>query len=113
MKCQRCWNYSWILYKYTYYNHRELTILLCPRCTKIAMTYAYEITVGLRGPGDFGYVSMSGVYRSPWDEKTIANNIKSSIKRHVDNVGSVSVEFRKYTPEEFWYKDVRINKKRE
>ena len=107
-KCQKCYDYSWILYKYTYYDIRERTMLLCPRCTKVAMTYDYEIEVGISSPSRY----MSGVYRSPWDEKKIANRMKISIERHVNDVGNIYIRNKKYKPEEFWYKDVRINKKR-
>ncbi len=107
-KCQKCYKYSWILYKYTYYDFREKTMLLCPRCTKTAMTYGYEIEVSIRGPSRY----MSGVYRAPWDENKIAKEIKESICRHVDNIGNVYITTKKYTPEEFWYKDVRISKKK-
>jgi hypothetical protein len=102
MKCNHCYKYSWILYKYIYHDHQRKKKLLCKKCIKIAMTHNYQIIVELKGPGDFGFVHMSGIYRSPWEEKNLAEEIANQIKRHVDNVGSVQIIHENCTAKEFW-----------
>ena len=111
MKCERCRRYSWILYKYSFYDRGEKLALLCYDCTRIAMTYEYEVYTYPRDAGDFGVCKMSDVYRSPWEEKRIVEQIKKDISRHVDNIGGVYITYKRYTPSEFWYKDVRVGKK--
>jgi len=102
MKCDHCYQYSWILYKYKYYDRGQKQQFLCKKCIQIAMTYDYQIIVEPRSPGDFGFIHMSGVYRSPWVEKVLMEEMKDQIKRHVDEIGNIYIIRKMYKPEEFW-----------
>ena len=51
----------------------------------------FRVEVYPRSPGNFGFARISGITRSDDEAMSLCEDIKSQIRRHVDDVESVNV----------------------
>ena len=53
----------------------------------------FRVEVYPRRAGDFGFCKISGVYRSEQEEESMCHEIAQDVRRHVDNLGEVIVQW--------------------